>query len=341
MRKLNLLLLSSALLLGIPAVTTLSSCDAQNNANSYKSIEATLVKGDSLNLNELAVKNDIDLSDSSKGYVIKYESSNLKVAKVTNEGNVLGKSEGSTIVSIVDLNSDSILLKVAITVTGYEEYSDVKTYQGKGSFGGYFIDLNVGCEIAKGKSYGLSYSNDAISDQSLQAVVSNPEIVSWIDNDGTYSIEGLSVGNSKLELYNSNNELVYRTVVKVRRGFESSSEVLDYLQTTDYFSASGYGEGRYDGDETKTTKLSFNSEGLGILYGYNTEYGGDIGQNTFNLEFQEFYTTYNTWRFSVINFTSAVDLGYVVKYLDVTETGDELRLYSSIILDMYYPRNNI
>ncbi len=339
MKKLKLLLLSSALLLGVPTFTALTGCDSQFN-NKNLGLEVSIVKGDSVNLNELASKNGLDLSDTTKDYVISYTSSNAKVGKVSKEGNLISKEEGKTVVCIVDLNTDSILLKVNVTVTGFEEYSDVSDYTGKGSFGGYFTDLMVGSPISKGSTYGLSYSNSNLSDQSLQAVVSDPDVVRWIDNDGIYSIEGLKIGNSKLELYDSNNDLVYRTVIKVRRGFESTAEVLEYLYSVDYFSASGYGEGRYDGDETKTTKLSFLSDGSCNYYGYSTEVGGDIGDNTFELEFVEYYETYRTWRFNIINYKPNADLGYTLKKLDVTETGYMLRLYSGIILDMYFPRSN-
>lgn len=341
MKRLNLLLISSALLLGVPSLTTLSSCGS-TTSNNIASTKVTLTKGDSVNLNSLASEKGIDLTDVNKDYLIGYTTSNSKVAKVTSEGNAISKEAGKATVTVVDKNSNTTLLTVEIEVVGYEEYSDVKDYQGKGSFGGYFIDLSVGSEIARGKTYSLTYNNDSLTDQSLSAVISNPEILSWVDNDGNYSIVGNGIGNSKLEIYNSNNDLIYRTVVKVRRPFESSDEVIDYLSGVDYFTASGYGEGVYNGDESKTTKLVFNDDYTGSYYGVSQEAGGDIGNNTFTLEFEEFYSTYSTFRFNVTNFTKSdsYTLDYTVKTLDVTETGDQIRLYSSIILDIYYPRTN-
>ncbi len=342
MKRLNLLLISSALLLGIPSLTTLSSCGSTNTNKADTSTKVTLTKGDSVNLNKLAVEKGIDLTDVSKNYNISYTTSSSKIVKVTKEGNAISKAVGNATVSVNDTNSGNTLLQVEIEVVGYEEYSDVKAYTGKGSFGGYFIDLNVGSELARGKTYGVTYSNDNLTDQSLSAVISNPEIISWVDNDGQYSITANGIGNSKLELYDCNNDLVFRNVIKVRRPFESSEEVIDYLSGVDYFTASGYGEGVYDGNESKTTKLVFNSDGTGSYYGVSQEAGGDIGNNTFTLEFDEFYTTYQTFRFNVNNFTKSdsYNLDYTVKTLDVTETGDQIRLYSSIILDIYFPRSN-
>ena len=97
-------------------------------------------------------------------------------------------------------------------------------------------------------------------------------------------------------------------------------------------------------------KLSFPTSNTGILYGNSGELG-NVGQNNFEIKFVQYGATKDSndelfgyagsYRYQIENFQPAIQFPYTIKYLDVSEAKDQLRLYSTnILLDFFFPKSN-
>ena len=74
-------------------------------------------------------------------------------------------------------------------------------------------------------------------------------------------------------------------------------------------------------------------------------------ENNFEIKFVQYGTTKDSndelfgyagsYRYQIENFQPAIQFPYTIKYLDVSETKDQLRLYSTnILLDFFFPKSN-
>ena len=138
--------------------------------------------------------------------------------------------------------------------------------------------------------------------------------------------------------------------VNVVKKMESDEEVRDYLTRIDYFQGWGWDSGNIHGGDDVAMKLSFPTSNTGILYGNSGELG-NVGQNNFEIKFVQYGATKDSndvlfgyaesYRYQIENFQSAIQFPYTIKYLDVSETKDQLRLYSTnILLDFFFPKSN-
>ena len=89
-----------------------------------------------------------------------------------------------------------------------------------GSYGGWFIDINVNRFLATDSSYNVSYSSNNVMDKSIRVTTSRPEslTVERIEGDNSnFIIHAHKAGDSVLCIYDAEDILVYRHVVRVRK----------------------------------------------------------------------------------------------------------------------------
>lgn len=345
MKNKSLLMFSSILLLSSVGTLTISACYPITNTSKTQLYAKTMVKGDSAKIQDILKENKIEVENLEDIY---YKTTNSTIAKVLSNGLLLAINQGEANITCINSISDTIIFDFILKVKGYEEYNNIESYRNsKISVSGKLEDIMFNENLAKDTSNEFGISIPYLESQNISVISSNQDVLTYrFDKEKTkHYLEAHEIGNSILEIYDDNNDLIYREVVRVRRLMDNETEVRNFLTSVDYFIGEGWLDGNisFDGRDisSSVTKLSFPTENDGIYYGYSQEAGGDIGKSTFNFEFLSIGPYENTMRFELINFTSAVQFQYTISYLDVSMLGDALRLYSvNGLLEMYHPMSN-
>ncbi len=340
----NIVLLSSVLLVSSFAFTT-TSCESKNNTDTYS---YNLFTDDGVNIATILETNGKSINEDLAYSV---SSSNKEVAYTLSNGDIIANKVGTTIIEVNDAKNNS-LYKVNLTVTESPKVAQELSYVHSKATLQYALEDVVLSErnLAKHRKYQIGVKVPNQTDQTLTVLSSNEDVITTIEENGNYYLYTQNVGQSNISIYDcALNKMVEYTINVVKK-MESDEEVREFLTRTDYFQGWGWDSGNIHGGDDVAMKISFPTNSSGILYGNSGELG-NVGQNTFEISYVQYgmvsdgngnYTGYDeTFRYQILNFQSAIQFPYTLQYLDVSETKDVLRLYSTnILIDFFFPKSN-
>lgn len=193
-----------------------------------------------------------------------------------------------------------------------------------GSYGGFFLDVNVGRYLASGSEYEFIFRSSYSVDTSYTINISKPQLAEYqmITSDSFNLITKNATGDFILKIENAKGLLVYRNVIRVRKPY-TPEEMGEALYNVDkYVTPSGYGG--YLGD----FRLSFTSANPieGSLTG-GDDYEQDI-RITFSMTFDEYIPAYDAYGFVVTEISSSASYTKLT-YINVARCLDSIYLYDS------------
>lgn len=242
----------------------------------------------------------------------------------------------------VEAKNDQDNFNFDVIVEDYEEYSDIETTSSGCSISGYLIDAMAGSAFIKDRTYDYTFSpkNATDGDTSYSIVVSDPDIVEFDENDGSYTFTTKKVGNSVVKFVNADGFTNATFVIKVRAGYDSTAEYLFALQRYDYRGGFGFFDGWYKEDSTKITFLDDTS---GVFSG--SDQGKGFDPITFNYEVMEEEDNDDyTVLLKVTNFQNPQQT-FDLSYIRLFKSGDRLMTYAgeganSRLNELYFPKMN-
>ena len=200
----------------------------------------------------------------------------------------------------------------------------------------------AGSAFIKDRTYDYTFSpkNATDGDTSYSIVVSDPDIVEFDENDGSYTFTTKKVGNSVVKFVNADGFTNATFVIKVRAGYDSTAEYLFALQRYDYRGGFGFFDGWYKEDSTKITFLDDTS---GVFSG--SDQGKGFDPITFNYEVMEEEDNDDyTVLLKVTNFQNPQQT-FDLSYIRLFKSGDRLMTYAgeganSRLNELYFPKMN-
>lgn len=320
------------LIIGISAISIVSSltlgivtsCDNKQTGDEAYNIKVN----DAINIDELAEKNDIVIDDNTI-----YTSSETSIADIVGS-KIFAIKEGETNIEFFMDGQRTPYAVLPLEVVGYETYEDISPLSKGCSIGGVLIDIDTGIDCQKGSDYTFTFSiSDSLS-QNFQVVLSDEDVVSYEKTNEGHVLHANNVGNSKIEIINSENGVtLYRNVVKVVHGYHSAEEYTFALTKYDYW----LGAGGFDG-VSGSTNFTFLRNGSGVMA------GSDVGQAfediTFNFVFDDTFKDKDLVKFDLTNVVSSTDFN--IDYILLFKSGSVFNLYNSsgFIYEFYFPMMN-
>lgn len=198
----------------------------------------------------------------------------------------------------------------------YEEIDFNPIYEG-GTDSGRLVDIDANAFCRENFSYYCSFTTNQ-TDKSLSFKVSDPEIIT-VDGDspdGNFYLQTHKSGNAILEIYNSQDMIVYRNVVRVRPMVAEEDlnsylyEANSFVSICDYFTFSHY-------------QLMFISEDTAILAGYDEVDSSASYRFTYILEG---YSEYDDFYYFKIDTISSNVSTRLTEFM-LSSTGDMLMVY--------------
>ena len=342
----KLIVLSSVCLMSSIAFAT-TSCQAKNN---FETLKYTILTQDGTNVKTILDENKIEYDENE---LSSFRSTNSNIAYTLSNGDIIANNVGTTTIEIFNSNKTN-LYSIELTVEECQKIPDdqkVSFVHSRATIKDTLEDIVYGeSNLAKHEKYQIGVKVPNQTDQTLTVLSSNEDVITTIEENGNYYLYTQNVGQSNITIYDCQlNKMVDYTVNVVKK-MESDEEVRDYLTRIDYFQGWGWDSGNIHGGEDVAMKLSFPTSNSGILYGNSGELG-NVGQNNFEIKFVQYGATKDSndelfgyaesYRYQIENFQPAIQFPYTIKYLDVSETKDQLRLYSTnILLDFFFPKSN-
>ncbi len=342
----KLIVLSSVCLMSSIAFAT-TSCQAKNN---FETLKYTILTQDGTNVKTILDENKIEYDENELSSFI---STNSNIAYTLSNGDIIANNVGTTTIEILNSNKTN-LYSIELTVEECQKIPDdqkVSFVHSRATIKDTLEDIVYGEKnLAKHEKYQIGVKVPNQTDQTLTVLSSNENVITTIEENGNYYLYTQNVGQSNITIYDCQLNKMFDYTVNVVKKMESDEEVRDYLTRIDYFQGWGWDSGNIHGGEDVAMKLSFPTSNTGILYGNSGELG-NVGQNNFEIKFVQYGATKDSndvlfgyaesYRYQIENFQPAIQFPYTIKYLDVSETKDQLRLYSTnILLDFFFPKSN-
>jgi len=198
---------------------------------------------------------------------------------------ISGISENSTSAEVSSENSTS-------EENSFEEVS--VTPVSKGSTGGILTDIGMGMNMFVGKSEIFTISGDDIDQENLDVTFSNPELVSYSYVGTSHTLNFLKAGNTSIVIKDSNGLIAYRDVIHTR-DIKTPEELQEYMVSVDFYNT------KFAISNTTDIQIIFEPGNTAILNG--EDYGTTMDGTTFEYSFVGEREDYNSYEFSVSNFT--------------------------------------
>ena len=113
---------------------------------------------------------------------------------------------------------------------------DSKDYVCRGSASGYLIDIGANSLLSENNSYTCSFAPSTSTDGVIRFSSSREASVTISQKQGQdeFTISTHAIGDSIIKIYDSNDILVYRNIVRVRKAF-TTAEIINECYNNDVY----------------------------------------------------------------------------------------------------------
>ena len=212
----------------------------------------------------------------------------------------------------------------SLTNYGEIQFDEADYICDSGSYGGFFLDVNVGRYLGNDTTYEFSYTSNYTADLSFSILISKPNLASYeMTGQKTFDLKiAHGVGDFLLELEDAQGILVYRNVIKVRKSYSIDEAPKKLFSVDKYQTPAGYGS--YAGD----WRLSFTSASPLVA---SFAGGDELEQNvsiSFSAKFSKYESAIDCYRYNVTTIsTNATQT--TVAFIRVARCLDTIYVYES------------
>lgn len=208
---------------------------------------------------------------------------------------------------------------------GTIQFSEDDYISGNGSYGEFFLDINVGRYLANDTKYEFKFSSSYTVDKSYTISISKKGLASYTidetDSDVFYITTSHGVGDFILKLENARGELVYRNVVHVRKAYAKEEMAKALFKVDRYDTPKGYGA--YLG-EWRLSFISSNPMTGSFAGGDDQDAGVSI---SFTTTYQD-YSEYSDCYLYTVSTTSSNTQLTVLKEIAIARCLDFIYVYA-------------
>ena len=235
-------------------------------------------------------------------------------------------SSSSSLESSSSLDSSSSInssLSSTNTSTSYEEI-DITPISEGGTPNGRLVDIRVNAFCRNDFEYDCSFKTD-LADKSLTFKTSDPNVITVKEEkttDENFTLVTHNPGNAVLTVYNANDMIVFRNVVRVRPAI-APEDMEEYLFNVDSF------QSIYNTTMMANYELTFTSvsdgENPATAYFAGSDEVDQGAQYTFSYTYSEYIEANDFYQYSITMISSNVATELLC--FNISSTGDMLMIY--------------